>query len=489
MSRRLVTSLCLLGVWAATAAPASATTTPWPDNGKRHCIYTEHRHSIFAEFTSLIGKEVDCALVFNDASTTWAYWAKPWFTTLPDPDLNWANWVAAKPGRQLIITQNLFPSPLNGTDWLPRGAAGEYEEHARTLARNLVAAGLGQSVIRLGHEANGDWYAHSLGTTTEEYALWAQFWRRTVLAMKSVPGAEFRFDWTINANYRKIPLDLWYPGDDVVDFVGIDAYDAGIPIGTANRWDIVYTRPFGIRDVLNFAKAHGKPLSIPEWGVADPSVMQAGGDDPAYVNGIADVVRDNNVAYQSYFFNDAWADGLRTFPLSLAAYKQRFVVGDAVPDPPTPDPGTTDPGTTDGGTKGGNKGGGGGSGGGKGPKPRDRATVRTTASAAARRLESVRVRSRGWSFGVRVTALGPGEACLVVVPAARAAGASCSRQGSSLALGRKRFVDAGAATLKVRSARRLRAGSRQSLAVVALFVPAEGQAVSSTRRVTLRVAR
>ena len=38
-----------------------------------------------------------------------------------------------------------------------------------------------------------------------------------------------RFDWNVNAGYRDIQLSSFYPGNDVVDMIGIDIYDAGMP--------------------------------------------------------------------------------------------------------------------------------------------------------------------------------------------------------------------------------------------------------------------
>src|SRR4051794_35913861 len=279
----------------------------------------------------MVGRDIDCALVYNDASPDWAGWENPWFLHHPDPNLNWAHWATA-PGtsRQLIITQNLFPSSENNADWRDAGARGDYASHAVALARNLVAAGLGDAVIRLGHEANGTWYPDSIGSTDSDFARWVAFWRQTVLAMRSVPGANFRFDWCVNAAWRPIALSKFYPGDDVVDIVGIDAYDSGVNPGL-DRWSTIWSRTGGVRDVLTFATAHGKPLSIPEWGVGTPDQSLAGGDDPAYVDGIAGVVRDNRVAYQAYFDNYQWATQLANGPLSLAAYRRHFGAGgDAV---------------------------------------------------------------------------------------------------------------------------------------------------------------
>src|SRR3954466_5315340 len=113
----------------ATAAPAMAA----PAQGaKQTCTYVGPIAPL-AGFDSLVGRPTDCALVYNDASPDWAGWEDPWFTHHPDPNLHWAKWQQAAPGRQLIITQNLFPSELNNTDWRGAGAAGAYTDHAPRL--------------------------------------------------------------------------------------------------------------------------------------------------------------------------------------------------------------------------------------------------------------------------------------------------------------------------------------------------------------------
>lgn len=289
------------------------------------CAYSSHSIATLHTVGEIVGGELSCAVVYNDAAPTWPAWERPWFLTHTNPDRNWAAWQREDPHRRrLIITQNLFPGSENGADWLALGASGAYAAHARALARNLVAAGQGGAVIRLGHEANGTWYRDSLGTTQRDFDLWRRFWRTTVLAMRSVPGARFRFDWCVNAAVRAIPLASWYPGDDVVDIVGVDAYDAGIraDVPGAERWATVYGRPGGVRDVARFAREHGKPLSIPEWGIGPRGGTAAtGGDDPEYVRGILGVARANDVAYQAYFYSGDWAAQLDASPRSRDAYR------------------------------------------------------------------------------------------------------------------------------------------------------------------------
>ncbi len=95
-----------------------------------------------------------------------------------------------------------------------------------------------------------------------------------------------------------------------------------------DRWTRVYTQDDGIRDVLQFARAHGKPVSIPEWGLAPADARSlGGGDDPGYVDGIARVVRNNRVAYQAYFYHLDSELLLDRSPLSLAAYRRQFGAG------------------------------------------------------------------------------------------------------------------------------------------------------------------
>jgi hypothetical protein len=310
------------GTWASRPARAS----------RADCVYAANSVAVLSSFEELVRHRFDCALVFNNAAPDWANWEAPWFVSDPRPDFNWARWTTAGKGRrQLIITQNLFPSSLDGSDWLSAGAQGMFSGYARELAQNLVAAGLGHAVIRLAHEANDTTMPYAIGTTPRQWAQWREFWRRTVLAMKSVRGARFLFDWCVNAYWRPIPLRDWYPGDDVVDIVGIDAYDSGVPAG-APRWRRIYTEPDGIGQVLAFAAAHHKPVSLPEWGLAPPAAGSlGGGDDPGYIDGIAAVVRANPVAYQSYFYNLDAGALLRASPHSLAAYRRHFGArGDSV---------------------------------------------------------------------------------------------------------------------------------------------------------------
>jgi hypothetical protein len=276
----------------------------WPRtstlDSKTVCLHTGSVADLTA-FSRLTGRPVNCVVMYNDANPGWAGWVTPWFATPNDTD--WTQWLKADPAvRRMVVTQEMVPDDVPA-NWRVLGAEGAYDHYARELAVNLVAAGMGNAIIRLGHEMNGNWYHDSLGNNPAQFGDWAAYWARIVRVMRSVQGAHFLFDWNVNAGYRDIPLNSFYPGNDVVDMIGIDIYDTGMPGNPGNqaaRWASLDREPDGLAQILAFARAHGKPLSFPEWGVVS-SANGGAGDDPGYVQGIISTIKDNNVVYQSYF--------------------------------------------------------------------------------------------------------------------------------------------------------------------------------------------
>lgn len=322
--RTLVTAAALLvavaAVVVALARPGAGSPRPWD------CVSANDVRTV-TSWSRLAGRRLDCAVAFTDAAPTWQSWEHPWVVGYRQnvPRYDWVDWFDhGHAGRHLILTQSMIPSDLRGSDWLAQGAAGAYEGHARALATSLVRAGMGSVVIRLGHEANGTWYADSIPDTPEGERQWVRFWDNTVRAMRSVPGAQFRFDWTVNAGVRPIPLGSIYPGDGFVDVIGVDAYDSFPGQAPRSRLRALLQEPDGLLAVREFAHRHDKPMSIPEWGIGPAGEHGAVGDDPGYVDAIARVVQRDNVLYQSYFSGGAEGRALRDSPRSLAAYRRHF---------------------------------------------------------------------------------------------------------------------------------------------------------------------
>ncbi|RSS79651.1 hypothetical protein EF903_31160, partial [Streptomyces sp. WAC05292] len=189
---------------------------------------------------------------------------------------DWARWRLARPDRLFVLNvpmqeRNEGRVPDHEVARLIRaGAAGDFDEHFRRLAQRLVDLGVPDTVVVLGWEMNGVTYTHRCSPDPEN---WKAYWRRIVGTMRSVPGQRFKFDFAPNRGSDAIGWTTCYPGDDVVDIIGMDSYDQG----PGRTFDDQITQPYGLQHHVDFAKAHGKPISYPEWG------LFRRGDNPEYV--------------------------------------------------------------------------------------------------------------------------------------------------------------------------------------------------------------
>lgn len=328
-------------------SPLQPPPPPPPLRAKAAAMYSAHSIASLNSIQTTVGRTFYAATVFLNGNPDWTSYETPWILSGPASDSDWVAWKKSPPAghkRQLLLSIEAFPSSeaYNGSnynslgtagDWLGRAASGVYNAHYTALAQHLVTAGVGDSVIRPAWEANGEsfpwqirysWNATQLGQ-------WVAMWRNIVQQMKAVAGNTFVFDWCINANYINDPnltLANWYPGDDVVDIIGIDAYDSiatgSPPVTQPARFNLQMSQFNGIQTVLDFSALHGKPTSFPEWGLwtNDGTGNPGLGDDPTYVNGMAGVFANNPCAYQCYFDNGGaliLTNG--SAPLGLAAYK------------------------------------------------------------------------------------------------------------------------------------------------------------------------
>ena len=104
-----------------------------------------------------------------------------------------------------------------------------------------------------------------------------------------MPGQRFRFDFAPNRGLDAVPWTKCYPGDDVVDIIGMDSYDQ--PAGST--FEDYVREPYGLQDQVEFAARRGKPVSYPEWG------LFRNGDNPEFVRRMVDWMRTHDTAYQT----------------------------------------------------------------------------------------------------------------------------------------------------------------------------------------------
>jgi hypothetical protein len=132
--------------------------------------------------------------------------------------------------------------------------------------------------------------------------------------MRSVPGANFKFEWNPTLGDQGAgDLATYYPGNSYVDYVGADVYDqqwANYP-GAAAEFTQLQTETYGLK-LSSFAGQQGKPVTLPEWGLGQGAGNNgapisisgqevSGGDDPIFINDMAQWIATNHVFEATYF--------------------------------------------------------------------------------------------------------------------------------------------------------------------------------------------
>jgi len=140
-------------------------------------------------------------------------------------------------------------------------ASGVVDDAIRRHATSLAALP-GGVILALHHEAD---IAVGYGTSAEYVAAY----RRYVSVFRSVGATNVVFAWILTPHTFKATADAWYPGDDVVDWIGADAYNfGGCKVGVTGWMSMQATA----NAFYQWGSAHGKPLVLAEYGsAADPN--------------------------------------------------------------------------------------------------------------------------------------------------------------------------------------------------------------------------
>jgi hypothetical protein len=260
---------------------------------------------------------------------TWEKWLEQPPSSVPGVDfygqstwedfskLNWVPglWKKLNPARNVVWS---IPLTVKGTP-LADVAAGSHDAEFEAAAKAISEA-QPEAIIRLGWEMNlGDsaWFAK------DHEADYINAFRRVVGIFRRYSNG-FKYDWCPGWGPQQFAADLAYPGDDVVDTIGLDVYDFRYDGSPQERWDTYYLKaPFGLQWQRDFAARHGKRMSYPEWGVGNF------GDNPFFIQQMHDwfVSNAGNIAYAAYFNVDGlWPTQIDTgkFPKSQKLFRALF---------------------------------------------------------------------------------------------------------------------------------------------------------------------
>lgn len=225
-----------------------------------------------ADFAAWRGKPVDSVL---------------WFATRD----SWANLalisndVVNFPGVKVIALPP-FPESL-GSGGLAQTAAGNFNAWWTTYGQSLVSKGLNnnRTVIRLGWEMNGNWYAWS--ATTGQETNFINAYRNVVNSIRAGGATAVQFNWCVNKGNQS-NTNGWaaYPGDAYVDILGLDIYDFWDPSFNDTQFNANAAKSPSLNDVAAYCVAHGKQMALDEWGVAHDA--HGGNDNPFFIQKIWD---------------------------------------------------------------------------------------------------------------------------------------------------------------------------------------------------------
>lgn len=191
-----------------------------------------------------------------------------------------------------------------------------YDEFIRTQA-NVVKSFKGPLFIRLGSEFNIHQYpnrwpgAHNWGENPTDFI---NAWRRYVDIFRSEGASNAIFVW--NPNWQDDGPHHWteyYPGDDYVDWVGIDFY----------QYD-PHSKPEQMIKGVYDDYCNEKPIAITEWGANWEGQNYTDSDRARFINEFFDAVEARpQVKLINYWYCCDFKFSPDTFPLATAAYANR----------------------------------------------------------------------------------------------------------------------------------------------------------------------
>ncbi|MCP4251359.1 MAG: endoglucanase [bacterium] len=171
-------------------------------------------------------------------------------------------------GATPIVSLELWRWHGRGHSYLPDVVAGKYDAFFEAWAAEAKRDG-GRVLLRFGFEFNGDWFTWS-GDPPAFVAAW-----RRIHAIFARVGAD-RVEWVWCPNITSVPdkpenrMHLYYPGDEHVDWVGLDGYNWGANHDRWHTWQSFEAIHHEVLDDLA-QRYPGKPIMICETGSVQAS--------------------------------------------------------------------------------------------------------------------------------------------------------------------------------------------------------------------------
>jgi hypothetical protein len=213
-----------------------------------------------------------------------------------------------------MVTWQLFKTGWTGPPMgLREIAEGVYDssfQEAAELAKELPF----EVLLRPGHEMNGNWYPWA-----GEPKAYVAAWRHIVNLFREAGADNVKWVWAPEVNHGNFPFDEYFPGDEYVDYVGLDGYNWGTNKSRGTHWESlseVFASSY--RDITELSV---RPVILSEIGSGEE-----GGDKAQWIReGLLQTVprefpRVAAVIWFDYDKEEDWR--VNSSPSSLAAFKE-----------------------------------------------------------------------------------------------------------------------------------------------------------------------
>ncbi len=205
-------------------------------------------------------------------SAAWVYFSHNWYQgrAFPLPTATWIRRHGSLPFIRLMLRSSAAQDVAEPLFTPARIAAGEFDADLEAWGR-AAAAFETPLLVEYGTEVNGSWFswngAWNGGAGTGPAAFRQAY--RHIVDVVSRQGAS-NVTWVFHVAQYDVPDEAWnrfeayYPGDDVVDWIGVSIYGAETP--QDDEWLEFASVMNGIYPRL-VAMAPGKPVAVLEMGV------------------------------------------------------------------------------------------------------------------------------------------------------------------------------------------------------------------------------
>ena len=171
--------------------------------------------------------------------------------------------------------------------------------------------------IRLDWEMNANWYPdwNEPGVSPSQYiASWQHVYE--IFQQEGAANAAFVWCPTLWNGPGGLSPSAWYPGDQYVDWIGVDAY----PQSAVESF--ILTGAGGLDDQEAFAARHAKPMMVAEWAPALPQP-----DTAAAIDLLFDFAAEHPKTVKALVYFDFVTGGkdytLADHPIGAAEFRKR----------------------------------------------------------------------------------------------------------------------------------------------------------------------